>query len=112
MAFATVKLRRYQLSRYQTSSEALIRALEVEAAYYSSRTWHKVRMVELEKEENDKVEKLLEKFWEKFSQRIIDGLSQGLENGVPRKRNLDCYRSPAPRRSIRQRSLQRNVQEN
>ena len=42
-----------QLSRYQTSSEALIRALEVMAAYNSSRTCHKVRVVELEMKEND-----------------------------------------------------------
>ena len=111
-----------QLSRYQTSSEALIRALEVEAAYNSSRTWHKVRVAELETEENDKLEKLLEK----LSQQIINGLAQGRENGAPPKKSMECYRcgrqghlkrdcrarSPAPRRSTQQRSPQRNVQEN
>ena len=99
-----------QQSRYQTSSEALIRALEVEAAYNASRTWYKVRVAKLETEEHDKVEKLLVKFSEIFSQRIIelDGLSQGLENGVPRKRNLECYRCGCQghlKRDCRARSL-------
>ncbi|KAJ3641735.1 hypothetical protein Zmor_028216 [Zophobas morio] len=76
-----------QLSRYQTSSEALIRALEVEAAYNSSRTWHKVRIAELDEEKNDKVEKLLEK----LSQQM-DGLSRGLENVASQKKSLECYR--------------------
>ena len=110
-----------QLSRYQTSSEALIRALEVEAAYNTSRTWHKVRIAELDEEKNDKVEKLLEK----LSQQM-DGLSRGLENVASRKKILECYRygrqghlkrdcrarSPSPRRNTQQRTPRRNVQEN
>ena len=47
-----------QVSTYQTSSDALVRTLEMEAAYNSSRTCYKVRVVELETEENDKLEKL------------------------------------------------------
>ena len=38
-------IRVLQPSRYQTSSDALIRALEVEAAYSSSRTCYKVSVV-------------------------------------------------------------------
>ncbi|KAJ3651553.1 hypothetical protein Zmor_017585 [Zophobas morio] len=74
-----------QLSRYQTSSEALICALEVEATYNFSRVWHKVRVAETETEENDKLEKLLEK----FSHQIINGLAQGRENGTSQTR-LSC----------------------
>ncbi|KAJ3663071.1 hypothetical protein Zmor_007380 [Zophobas morio] len=47
-----------KLSRYQTSSEGFIRALEVEAPYNSSRTYHKVRVAELEMEENDGKKKM------------------------------------------------------
>ena len=47
-----------QPSRYQTSSDTLIRALEVEAAYSSSRTCYKVSAAETEKAENNKIEKL------------------------------------------------------
>ena len=50
-----------QVSRCQTS------ASEVQAAYNTSRTCDNIRIVELETEEDDKVEKLLEKFSEKFS---------------------------------------------
>ena len=76
-----------QLSRYQTSSEGFIRALEVEAPYNSSRTYHKVRVAELEMEENDGKKKVLEK----LSQQM-DAISQRLENDMPRKRSLDIYR--------------------
>ncbi|KAJ3652234.1 hypothetical protein Zmor_018215 [Zophobas morio] len=42
-----------QLSRYQTSSEALSRALEVKVAYKSSRTCYKVSIAETQQEENN-----------------------------------------------------------
>ena len=61
--------------------------MEGEAAYNISRTCHKVRVAELEMQENDKVEQL----WEKMSQQI-DGLSQRLENSVPHKKSLEYYR--------------------
>ena len=61
-----------QPSTYQTSSDALIRALEVKGAYNSSRIFHKVRVTELEMEEHDRIKKILEK----LSQQM-DGTSQG-----------------------------------
>ena len=73
-----------QLSRYQTLSEALIRAPEVEAAYNSSRTCHKVRVSELRMEKNDWIKKILET----LSQQM-NGTSQRFENGMPRKRSLE-----------------------
>ena len=103
-----------QLSRYQTSSEALIRALEVEAAYGSSKTCNKVSVAEREKEEkNNQIEKLLEKVLPQ-----IDDLIRRLKNDVSRKQSIECYRDrrqgrlkrdcrarlPAPRRSTKQRS--------
>ena len=92
--------------------------LEVEAAYNSSRTCHKVRVAELETEENDKLEK--------FSEQIINVLAQGRDKGTPPKKGMACYRcerqghlkrycrarSPAPRRSTQHKSPRRNVQEN
>ena len=109
-----------QVSTYQTSSDALIRALEVDAAYNSLRMCHKVRVAEFEPEENDKLEKLLEKF---SQQIIINGLAQGRENGAPPQKSMECYRcgrqghlkrdcparSPAPRRSTQHRSPRRNM---
>ena len=68
-----------QLSTCQTSSDTLIRALEVEAAYSSSKTCYKVRVTETGKEENNKIDNLLKK----FSQQIINGLVQRRENGAP-----------------------------
>ena len=60
-----------QLSRYHTSSEALIRALEVEAAYNSSRTCHKVRVAELEMKENDGIKKIQEKLSQQMNGRYL-----------------------------------------
>ncbi|KAJ3655734.1 hypothetical protein Zmor_014852 [Zophobas morio] len=74
-------------SRYQTSSDALIRALEVEAGYISSRTCYKVSIAETEKEENNKIEKLLEKLLQQ-----IDALFRRRENDVSPKQSVDCYR--------------------
>ncbi|KAJ3648816.1 hypothetical protein Zmor_020589 [Zophobas morio] len=102
-----------QPSTYQTSSEVLIRALEVEAVYGSSRTCYKVSVVEREKEENNKMEKLLEKVLPQ-----TDDLIRRLKNDVSRKQSMEYYRDgrqgrlkrdfrarlPAPRRSTQQRS--------
>ena len=115
-------MRILQVSRYQTSSDALIRALEVEAAYNSSRRCYKARVAELETGENEKLEKLLEK----FSPQIINGLAQGRDIGAPPTKSMECYRcgrqghlkrdchvrSPTPRGSTQHRSPQRNMQEN
>lgn len=71
----------------RTSSDSLIRALEVKTVYNSVKTCNKIIVAELEKEENDEIKKLLKK----LSQQI-DGLSQGRKNGVSGTRNLECYR--------------------
>ena len=80
-------MRILQVSRYQTSSDALIRALEVEAAYNSSRSCYKARVAELETGENEKLEKLLEK----FSPQIINGLAQGRDIGAPPTKSMECW---------------------
>ena len=61
--------------------------MEVEVRYSSLRTSHKVEVVKLETEENDKIVKLLEK----FSQLIIYGLARGREKGFLLKKNMECY---------------------
>ena len=44
-----------QVFRCQTSTDGLIHALEVEAAFSTTRTCYKVSVAELEKEENNKI---------------------------------------------------------
>ena len=66
-----------QLSSFKTASDVLIRALELEAAYSSRRTCCKVSAAETEKEENNKLERLLEKLLQQ-----IDDLFRRRENDV------------------------------
>ena len=57
------------LQEFAADVQKMIHALEVEAVYSSSRTCYKVSVAETEKEENNKIEKLLEKLFQQ-----IDGL--------------------------------------
>ena len=69
-----------QVFRCQTSTDGLIHALEVEAAFSTTRTCYKVSVAEREKEENNKIKKLLEK------------LLRRRKNDVSPKQRLEYYR--------------------
>ncbi|KAJ3662566.1 hypothetical protein Zmor_006908 [Zophobas morio] len=70
------------------SADALIRALEVGAAFRTTRTCYKVSVAEPEKEEeHNEIEKLLEKLLQQ-----IDGLFRRWNNNMSHKQNVECYR--------------------